>query len=833
MSELVRITASAGAGKTYRLALRYIDLLAKNKEVLKKISKGKKGEVEVQKALKSIVAITFTNKAAAEMKERILRFLKEIAFDTEEGRNLARQLSVPLSPEEARRWVDAILEYYSCFQVRTIDSLLFSILRALSFELDLASELEVIFNKEKVLEEAFERLLYLAALDEGRSLWEDILNIYLEVDEKGGFYPEYGIRERLKDLYDVAVLERKIELFRGSCGDIKELRERYKEAYKALFEALGEEVSDVEVNLEKQHPEEILSKIEARFGEKIPENVMNLWRQYKSAWDELKNAEIERCYQRVSGYAEALNKLKELVNEICLERGIVVGGEDWTFRVREKLSDEAELIPFVYAVFATQFRHFLFDEFQDTSRAQFEALKPIIEDAVSSGGSLFMVGDVKQAIFGWRGGDSSLFFTVPQELQAADKNFQVLDGNYRSAKELVEFFNKVFRRLEDKKEVRSILNKGNFKIDIVKEQLAEDISQAFENCSQKPKAKGVSSGEFEIFLVEARRKDDLRKVVEEKVIEILKSRWNPAESTAILVRNNSDAEEVSRWLYQNGFPVVTENSLRLKSSFVVTGLLNLMDYLYRDSEASLYGFLASGLWENYSEEEIFNKWIEDKDQLAEKVKERFEKEAGFYRARSPYEALRTLMDALELEERLDGDLAGHKPFVERLLDVAHLFEVEEEPSIGKFLEYAKEEGFDSRVGLPDDMEAIQVITIHKAKGLEFDTVFVPFTDWSQVDRAPITFHNGKMVRLGGIVKLDEELGALREGIFGKTLKEHINLFYVALTRAKKRLYLFITKRSGDFMSVAPLVEEIIKGAGYGEAIESLGVKQSGNKAGRR
>ena len=814
MSELVRITASAGAGKTYKLSLRYIELLANYTQFLKDLLNHDATNIHIQKALRSIVAITFTNKAAAEMKERILKFLKEIAFNTQQGRALVSQLSKPLTPEEAAFWIDAILENYTSFQVRTIDSLLFSILRGLSLELDLASELEVVFDRDRLFSEAFDRLLHLVTLQEGQSLWQGILKTYLEVEERGGFYPERGIKNRLREIYQSAIAEKRVASFTPSYTDIETLREKYKKAYQKLQEATGKRISEAKIDLEKQAPERILRTIQSRFKGEIPPYVVGLFNKFKEAWHQLKEAEIEHCYLRVSGYAEALNKLKELTNEICTEQGVVAGGEDWTSKVKEKLSQDAELIPFVYAVFATCFRHFLFDEFQDTSRAQFEALRPIIEDVVASGGSLFVVGDVKQAIYGWRGGDSSLFFKVPAEFQTKTQKLQTLQYNYRSARELVDFFNKTFSLLEDKNRLKGLISECGIKIDKVAEKTSKEVANTFKDCQQKPAVQNPFPGHVQVYYVETYDREKLKEVIRAELIKIVESEIHFSRNIAILVRTNPDAEEVARWLFQRGYPVVTENSLRLKSSKVVTGLLNLLDYLYTGSEVSLYGFLSSGIWKELHEEGLYTRWTIEKDKLKEETKELAQK-ASFFSARSPYQALCTLIDALNLEQKLEKELSQHKPFVERLLDVAHLFEVEESPSIGKFLEYAREEGFDSRVGLPDDVDAIQVITIHKAKGLEFDTVIVPFTDWIQVEKSPIVLHQGKLVILSGVTKIDEELGPLREGIFAETLKEHINLFYVAATRAKQRLYLFLTKKKfGEFIPVLPVIKNIIEEANY-------------------
>jgi len=172
-TEIIRIKASAGSGKTYQLALRYLKLL-------------KNLKYPGPQNLRKIVAITFTNKAAWEMKSRIVRFLKEIALNTEHGQNLARDTS--LSPEEAAAWLETILHNYSDFYVRTIDSLLFTILKGLSFELGIKPDLTVLFETGQLYDTAFDKVL--ANLKNNQNLWEQALDTFFKIDQKKGFYPE-------------------------------------------------------------------------------------------------------------------------------------------------------------------------------------------------------------------------------------------------------------------------------------------------------------------------------------------------------------------------------------------------------------------------------------------------------------------------------------------------------------------------------------------------------------------------------------------------------------------------------------------------------------------
>src|SRR4030042_1088544 len=186
------LKASAGAGKTYQLTIRFLSLLA-----------GMKPSAEV---LRQIVAITFTNRAASEMKERIILALKQIALGEVEGARLTHE--VGLRPSEATAWLDTILAHFSDFHVRTIDSLVYVLLRAFSLEMGLRPELEGVFEQDAVLDLCFDRLLARVRWEEAEDrlclLFIELLETYLRIEEARGLVVERGIRKRLWALYKKA-----------------------------------------------------------------------------------------------------------------------------------------------------------------------------------------------------------------------------------------------------------------------------------------------------------------------------------------------------------------------------------------------------------------------------------------------------------------------------------------------------------------------------------------------------------------------------------------------------------------------------------------------------
>ncbi len=749
--ELIRIEASAGAGKTYMLAIRYLRLLRRV---------GPPGG----DALRRIVAITFTNKAASEMKDRILRFLKEIAFETPRGRKLSSE--VGLGPREAAEWIEAIISNFSDFHVRTIDSLLFAILKGLSFEMGLRPDMEVVFSQDAVLERAFDMLISNLS-GEDRGVLEEALETFLEIDERPGFYPEPGLRKRILDIFKETggnVKRKRVD--RSFVNDrSSQIMDFFKGEFLRVFKSVKDHLNRSKIRdpfsvgsvfdllgkpFIKRDPDDLFKK-SSKASEDVRASFRKVHNELRRMLEEFSDELSELSFEKVGGYVPFLGELERRVSKVCMEEGVILGGRDWSQKACEAIGGDGGAVPLVYAHFGSEFYHFLFDEFQDTSRDQWYALLPIVEDVLSRGGSLFLVGDVKQAIYGWRGGDWTLFDEVVSSFVSVGSPETLrLDKNYRSCKTLVEFFNRLFQPLSDKGEVKDIL--GNFFLkgapSDVLDDVSSSVSSAFSSHYQVPVRGDIPRSGFFIYKCGGKRsKDDLREVVRSKFLEDVRLEWEMRETVesgapiAVLVRTNDDVEEVSSWLIQSGIPVVTENALKLSSSLAVKGIVSFLSYLYDPGdEVSLYGFLASGLLEGgpASEEELSSLWLQgDCDPWKKKVEDLRRKLSPLLNRRSPYELMFSLLEEIGITLERGGRMFHQAPFIRRLLELSHRFELENGPSISKFLSFCEEGGLEERVGLPESVDAVRVLTIHRAKGLEFPVVFIPFTDWSVRNTSPV------------------------------------------------------------------------------------------------
>jgi ATP-dependent exoDNAse (exonuclease V) beta subunit len=260
--------------------------------------------------------------------------------------------------------------------------------------------------------------------------------------------------------------------------------------------------------------------------------------------------------------------------------GLIIGGE-WLYLVKKFLEEGEEPGTYAFLKLGSRVNHFLIDEFQDTSHPQWEALFPLLEETLSKGGSLFYAGDVKQAIYGWRGGDSRLFGEVAEvhfpSVPPEGRRGKTLTVNYRSLVKIVDFNNELYRLLGDGKcvEVIAEMILGEKAQEESKEYLSQLISRNFADVEQEaaPHLKDGERGEVQIcsFLAPA---EQLRQEVRGRLIGQMKGVWERRkEGIAVLVRRNRDAEDITAWLMAEGIPVVTENSLRLRSSDLVKGLV--------------------------------------------------------------------------------------------------------------------------------------------------------------------------------------------------------------------------------------------------------------------
>ncbi|WP_172961816.1 UvrD-helicase domain-containing protein [Desulfovibrio ferrophilus] len=426
------------------------------------------------------------------------------------------------------------------------------------------------------------------------------------------------------------------------------------------------------------------------------------------------------------------------------------------------------------------------------------------------GGGTFLVGDVKQAIYGWRGGDARLFdevMTQPSLTAMTSVQTSTLPHNWRSRPEIIQFNNALFGPLEEPDTAFAMAEAmlGNAP-EPAMHQLGTAIETAFAGAAQKiPNKTYKATGYVRLSRIEAETKDDLMEAVRremQSLFEDLTTRRRPADM-AVLVRSNSEAALVASWLIDWGIPVITENSLRLAEHPLVrqlTALLRFLDYPLDD--------LA--LWEFLSGDEIFlsragiakddlTNWLAERDrgslypkfqkdfpEISARFVSRYVKKAGFM---TPYDMVTEAVADFGVLERHPQDAA----FVRRFMEVVHAAEQVGRQSIAAFLEYWDASGGEEKVPLPDTVDAVRIMTMHQSKGLQFPVVVVPFHHWRfSTGDAPVPFEFQGMRLLAPPCK---EMDDTYWELASRTLLEQLNLLYVAWTRPEEELYALLTGSS--------------------------------------
>lgn len=739
-ANIIIYNASAGSGKTFQLALNYLKLLNRLHQ---------EGEFN----LKNLLAITFTNKASFEMKERIISFLKEIYKKTEKGKILSEETDI--SPKKAEIILEEIFLKYDSFQIKTIDSFLLNLYRALSYELDMPIDFQITtYIDENLIEKALNKLFEDTKKTEGLlNFLENFVDHLLTTEEK------------LK-------IDIKNKLIKFSQKILKNVT--YKKEFLNVLEAYGEE--KVEKVLSDLGKNEIL--------------------------------EDSKDFYLVL-YTLLKKKLEEIFNK---ERVLFIGV--WKEILSKFLIYFPEFIPWIYVKLGN-LEGIIIDEFQDTDRVQWEAILPIVEDILSRNKVLICAGDPKQSIFQWRGGDPFILEEIMQKFSSYSIKVEVLGKNYRSAPEVVKFNNFLFfyinKNLELKKQLLEELIFGSDKDKIEgKEEILNYILKNFDWCFENVIQEPVNNFQGQVICKFLKIEEDsevkllkdkaVKKIIEKEILEILKEleKREDLENVAILVKKNEDITELSSFLISEGFKVIGSSFLKIKESPLINAFFALLKFLnYSEDEIALAGFLSGRFFEEsvnilrrYYELKLTGSNLNLIDFVKNEYPNFWENYVeDFFSAKrylSPYELSQYIVKKFKLEEKKKEELAYLYKFLSIILDFSF-----KGGDLEDFLEYWEKYSEDE-LEMPKDRSAIKILTIHSAKGLEFNHVILPLF-WSErpyTSELNLVFYNGNIYK-----GKKEELS--NEGKMGwylekaKTKLELFNLLYVGFTRAIKTLYILI------------------------------------------
>ena len=846
--------ASAGSGKTYTLTQFYLKICFDHPED--------------PAYFRHILTMTFTNAATAEMKARILAELKNLAFSPERAEHLdyladSTQRSKAAIQSLAEQILRQMMERYSSFSVTTIDSFFQSVLRLFTRELDIKAGYTVELNTDAVLDQAIHAFLedmhaghpglyWIEAVLEKR--WEEGKSNSFQ-SELGGLGRELfneGIYEKLSTVDPDQLLKIRQNI-NAECAKYERNYQSILEAGRAVLEKFdlspdsfsGKSRSkactwlNTYAELDKIAGDS--SEVLRKFTEAIHDPDKWLTKATKGAerdhmlraLDELyplieqsvdfilNQLPLYQSYRSLRDNIESfgfLSLLEVYVQQYCEEHKCVLISE--TTELLRKVIDH-QMLPFFYERMGERFDHILLDEFQDTSTSQWENLEILVENAVAQvGGSALIVGDVKQAIYRWRNGDWSILQFELQRKYAPEEKYKEneLKFNWRSQKEIVSFNNDLYAELSEtvgqhiQEEYQFAEAPGRHS-----PLLANDVYSGGSQTIHKGQLEQRNGGYVQMDFFLAATKDTAStwgiepKIEREEqetamyariksvIIDARKRGYNYRDM-CILVRKATEskdmAEQLLIWQKESGdgqFPFTSPEIVRLDQSFSVQLIMAFFQLMQdrhhgvaRAEWNQALSYLQEGLEAGLETAEL------DPD-LTDLLNQAH--------SQSLWEIAETLIQRYELSAH-----EGEIPFLQEFQDQILEFAAQQGGHVREWLQYWKENNvYKESVVLPEEQDAIRLMTIHKSKGKEFPIVILPFLTWgltSLYDRGSqnstlwLSQVNLPTLQLPTFpVKFNKRLGnSSFEGDFQNEivaqLLDSLNLLYVATTRPENELYIF-------------------------------------------
>lgn len=873
--ELLVYKASAGSGKTFTLAAEYIRHL-----------------VTDPRAYRRILAVTFTNKATAEMKERILTQLYGIwrgvpdaeAYLTTVKKELQRTGN-SLTDEEIRRRAGMALQYmlhdYSRFRVETIDSFFQSVMRNLARELELTPNLNIELDNATILSDAVDSLIEKLTPTSPVLAWLlEYINSRIADDKRWNVSNE--IKSFGKNIFDESYIERG-ELLRVKLRNpetLKLYRDVLREAETQALEEMKGFSDQFESELETHAltPDDLKSGSRGigsyfrklRDGQLADKNVVNatLQKSLEDAanWvtktsprrDDIlslvnssllpllqeaerlrpqRNRTVNSCRLSLQHLdkLQLLNHIDEEVRTLNREHNRFLLSD--TNALLHKLVHEGDS-SFVFEKIGANIRNVMIDEFQDTSRMQWDNFRMLLLEGLSQGADSLIVGDVKQSIYRWRNGDWGILNNLGNPdaqashphspaLPAPLGNFPVrvetLKTNRRSETNIIRFNNLFFTAAVD------YLNAVHL------EELKEEcipLKHAYADVAQEsPKTSSLGYVKA-AFLEPDENQDYTAKTLEALATEVrhLLDNGIRCNDITILVRKNKNIPPIADYFDKElHLPIVSDEAFRLDASLAVCMLVDALRYLSNPEERIALASLAA----NYRQQE-------------EMAKDEVTAETGNAEDEAPNSPTDwNRLFTADVETILPHDFLARTdelrlmPLYELLEELFTLFHMEgihrqdaylfsffdavteylqsHSSDLDSFIRYW-DETLCARTIPGGETDGIRILSIHKSKGLEFHTVLIPFCDWklenetnnqlvwcippespyNAIDLVPINYSSTMSESVYRQEYLNERL---------QLWVDNLNLLYVAFTRAGKNLILW--SRKGKKGTMAELLSNAL------------------------
>ena len=813
--------ASAGSGKTFTLVKQYLKVLLTSSDLF---------------MFQKVLAITFTNKAAGEMKARVLFYLEEFAEGSESDlfKNILSEanLDATIIQERSKKILDAILKNYAAFSITTIDSFTHKIIKSFAFDLGLSLNFEVEMDAISLLNEAVDVLISKIGTD------QKLTNLLIDYSlDKIDDDKSWDISKDLNDFAKVLLNEDDVKHFRRladkKLDDFFELKNKIQKSNKGIekeykvfgnevlsfIETSGVQLSDFAYTGEYPKHFQKLTKLrflkfddlkfDARLNTVI-EDGKNLFAGKASAASKDTIQEISEqlrlyYYQSKDLYNRTYSSY--LLNKITLKSIIPLAvlnnvnselnniKEDNNIRLNAEfnqlISDNIknEPAPFIYERIGQRFQHYFIDEMQDTSVLQWQNLIPLIENALAQENSnLLLVGDGKQAIYRWRGGKAEQFIDLgsnevnPFNIQKEIKN---LETNYRSYSEIINFNNTFFSHTANflhNESYKNLFLQGNVQLENAKKGGFVSLS----------------------FLEKEEEKEDEKVKYPKKVLEKINQLKEDfyLNEICVLTRTKKDGIAVADYLSENGISIISSETLLLKNNskinFIIDFLYSIQNTNDEEKRFEVLYFLHEHLQLKSSKNEFFKKHIKlTNASIFENLKS--------YGISFNFSVFQQVPFYEKIEEIIRGFklVNSSNAYVQFFLDVV-LEQQRKATDIGDFLEFWELKKDKLSIVASENTNAVQVMTIHKSKGLEFPVVIFPcdVNIYKQInpkiwfDDLPKEYDFKEL-----LIDYKKDLSLINARgleIYNQQREEleldNFNLLYVSLTRAVEQLHVITEKK---------------------------------------
>ena len=839
--------ASAGSGKTFTLAVEYIKLL-----------------IEEPSAYRHILAVTFTNKATAEMKERILSQLYGISTshpDSESYFGIISKHFPTLSGEEIRRRAGTalgmMLSDYNRFRVETIDAFFQTILRGLARELDLSGDVTISLDSEKLLNEAIDQMITkLTPTSEEMGWLVEYITEHLSNNDSWKI--DKGLKEFAKNILSEEYQERGERLREQLDADkgaiLADFRKKLAKIEKEILdeaESLGKQFHAIAAanNLtaddffqKKNGVWSYFTKLQNRIipGENkhAANSVFSPKKLTKKEIPAIEYDKIVVLYNRAEEMR--INDLSRLttsqlsvmrLHQLRLLNTIARALQEENNKENRFLLAQTTFLlskmitgntSFIYEKTGTEIQHIFIDEFQDTSILQWKNFKVLLEETISNGNTSLIVGDVKQSIYRWRNSDWSILNNLEKEFPHYNVKPDTLKTNRRSERRVIEFNNALFTEAAEQISLKYNNDLG---------ASSKELVRAYSDVSQEILPDKPDRGYAEVRFIKKEEEKNLKESICAQLMQTLDTLINhngvKPSNIAILVRTNDEitmiAEEFTK--HFPGHTIISDDAFLLSSSTALQMIISTLRHLTDPDDKVNTAFLAMRYADIRGTEAIPAK-LTSQEYIDSLLPAEYTRQRDILLNTPLYELIEKIIDIFSLHT-----IEGEAPYIYTFLDLTAKYLKDNPAAPDSFITYWDEEMYKKSIPSVEG-DGVRILSIHKSKGLEFHTVIIPFCTWEFIDyrhtKTLWCVPNEEPFNTISLLPIDFKK-AMLDSIYHAEynheylyqLVDNLNILYVACTRAGKNLIIFTgdTGSTGDIMykRLLPIIKNIsLPGATYDE-----------------